>query len=104
MIKTQLWFTQFKTESIDDIEIDTKGGFTLQIRYAEFGFPNLTKMIKSHTHLLGDIIKDNDLDILNLLFNDFSKQPNQQFYSINSLDFVTIESDIKFTGDAFLID
>jgi hypothetical protein len=61
-------------------------------------------MIANHHHLLGNIIKDNDLDILNLLFNKFSKQANKQFYLLNSLDFVKIESGITLKGEAFLID
>lgn len=103
-LKTQQWFKQFKIESIEDIEIDSKNGFIVQIQYAKLGFPCLEKMIASHIYLLGDIIKDNDLDLLNLLLNEFSNEGNNPFYLINSLDLVKIESGLVFTGVAFLID
>lgn len=101
--KTNRWFNDYRTESINDSKIELKGEYPLQDKYKENGFPILEEMILKHKSLLKEIIIFFDLEILNIFDCSSANAYDEKRYIINSLDWVKIENQVSFGGQAFVL-
>lgn len=105
IVKTQNWFLDIKNEILEESKKNKTSDYPFQDKFAAKGFPSLKEMIVKHTNLLTEFIKQNDLDLLNLLTVETPfPNKNEPSYLINSLDWVKIKDEISFGGSAFLIE